>query len=173
LDIFDSTEKTVFLERPNRFTMACRLNREVVREARDRGSYLLILRLPKKVSREIGKLGEVVFKEGYYIYVGSARKNLSGRIQRHKRLQKKLFWHIDYLRAIAEFHAALPVRTEDRLECEIAHAVKGIADWEVPRFGSSDCSCNSHLFGMLKDPLQSVAFISLLTYFGADRLIGE
>lgn len=173
MDLLEHTEKAVFLERPNRFNMVYRLNKEVVRKANDRGSYLLILRLPKRVTGEIGKLGEVVFKEGYYIYVGSARKNLSGRIQRHKRLQKKLFWHIDYLRAIAEFHAALPVRTEDRLECEITHAVKGIADWEVPRFGSSDCSCNSHLFGMLKNPLQSAAFISLLTYFGADRLIGE
>jgi len=141
----------------------------VEKEVKDRGSYLLILKLPEKVRTEVGKLGEVAFKEGYYIYVGSARKNLVRRIQRHKRLQKKLFWHIDYLRAIAEFHCALPVRTEDRLECEIAHAVKGIADWEIPRFGSSDCPCSSHLFGMLKDPLQSAEFISLLMYFKTER----
>ena len=143
------------------------------REAVDRGNYLLILELSAKAGIEVGRLGKVVFRKGYYIYVGSARKNLSRRIERHRKPQKKHFWHIDYLRAIAELHVALPIHTEDRLECKIAHAVKGIAGWEIPRFGSSDCSCSSHLFGMLKDPLQSAEFISLLTSFRADRLIGK
>jgi len=142
------------------------------KKVRDRGSYLLILRLPEKIRIEVGKLGEVAFKEGYYIYWLS-KKNLAMRIQRHKRRQKKCFWHIDYLRAIAEFHIAIPIRTEECLECEVAHSVKSIADWEVARFGSSDCRCSSHLLGMLKDPLQSSEFISLLNYFRADRPVGQ
>lgn len=142
----------------------------VEKEARDRGSYILILKLPEEASLEVGKLGEIRFRKGYYLYIGSARKNLSQRIQRHRRMHKQLFWHVDFLRAIAEFYLALPIRTQDVLECEMARAVKDISEWEVPRFGSSDCSCPSHLYGMLKDPLQSAAFISLLQYYRMDRL---
>jgi len=145
----------------------------VEKEAKDRGSYVLILKLPEKARTEIGKLGVVRFRRGYYLYIGSARKNLSRRIQRHRRMRKRLFWHIDYLRAISAFYQALPIRTSDPLECEIAQAARKIAEWEVPRFGSSDCSCSSHLFGMSKDPLQSAKFISLLQYFRMDRLIGQ
>jgi len=142
----------------------------VEKEAEDRGSYILILRLPENISLEIGKLGQVPFRKGYYLYFGSAMKNLSKRIQRHRRIGKNLFWHIDYLRAHAQFHVALPIRTQDDLECEIARAGKGIAGWEVPGFGASDCSCRSHLYGMSEDPLKSVKFISLLQYFRMDRL---
>jgi len=145
----------------------------VKREARDRGIYILILKLPKQASLEVGKLGKIKFRKGYYLYIGSAKRNLSRRIQRHRRIRKRLFWHVDFLRAIAEFHFALPIRTQDVLECEVALAVKDISDWEVPRFGSSDCSCASHLYGMLKDPLQSPQFISLLQYYRMDRLMEE
>jgi sugar fermentation stimulation protein A len=144
----------------------------VEKEAEDRGSYILILRLPQEVRKGIGNIGEVRFREGYYLYVGSARRNLSKRIERHRRIRKRHFWHIDFLRATAEFHSALPIRTENLIECEIARAVKGIAEWEIPRFGSSDCSCSSHLHGMSHDPLKSAKFIALLQYFRMDRLIG-
>ena len=142
----------------------------VEREAEDRGSYILILRLPARKNIEIGKLGRLQFKAGYYLYAGSAQKNLTQRLERHRRERKNLFWHVDYLRAQAEFHWALPIRTGDDLECELASALKKIAGWEVPGFGSSDCSCDSHLFGMAKDPLHSPEFIALLQYFRMDRL---
>jgi len=145
----------------------------VEREAEDRGSYILILRLPARKYIEIGKLGRLQFKAGYYLYAGSAQKNLTQRLERHRREGKNLFWHVDYLRAQAEFHWALPIRTCDDLECELASALKKIAGWEVPCFGSSDCSCNSHLFGMAKDPLHSPEFIALWQYFRVDRLFRE
>jgi sugar fermentation stimulation protein A len=145
----------------------------VEREAKDRGSYLLILRVRKRTTREIGSLGAVTFRPGYYIYVGSARKGLSKRIERHRRLRKRLFWHIDFLRAAAEFHAALPIRTEDDLECELARRLRKLAVWDVPRFGSSDCACRSHLFGMKTDPLQTTDLHAFLQYVRMDRLVGE
>jgi sugar fermentation stimulation protein A len=140
------------------------------REAQDRGSYLLILKLGEKVEAEIGRLGRVDFPRGYYLYVGSARKDLSRRIERHRRLRKKNFWHIDYLRETAEFHAAVPIRTADDLECEFAEAISRIADWNISGFGCSDCNCESHLFGMKEDPLRSAEFIARLLYFRLDRL---
>ena len=143
----------------------------VEQEVKDRGSYLLILQLARDARVEIGQLGNVFFRKGYYIYIGSAQKNLTQRIQRHRRVLKKHFWHIDYLRAKAALQAVLPIRTQDDLECAIARSLRKISDWEIPHFGSSDCSCHSHLFGMTLDPRQSAPFISLLQYFRMDRLV--
>ena len=142
------------------------------KEVEDRGSYILILRLPAGRKLNIGKLGRIEFKAGYYLYAGSAQKNLTQRLERHKRERKTLFWHIDYLRAQAEVHLALPIRASDSLECELADALKKISDWEIPGFGCSDCSCSSHLYGMSKDPIREPGFISLLQYFRMDRLFG-
>jgi len=140
------------------------------KEVEDRGSYILILRLRAEKTLNIGKLGRVKFKAGYYLYAGSALKNLTQRLERHKRERKKLFWHIDYLRAHAEVQLALPIRASDPLECDLADALGKISDWQVAAFGCSDCSCGSHLFGMRKDPIHTPEFISLLQYFRMDRL---
>lgn len=144
--------------------------RLVEQEAHDSGSYLLILHLKRDRRLLVGKLGEVKFRKGYYIYVGSAKANLTKRIERHRRLLKKYHWHIDFLRGSADFHAALPIRASEDLECGIAAALRKITDWEVNGFGASDCYCQSHLFGMSEDPLHSRTFIDLLQYFRIDRL---
>jgi sugar fermentation stimulation protein A len=128
------------------------------------------MRLTRDRKLLIGGLGEVWFRKGYYLYVGSAKMNLSKRIERHRRIIKKYHWHIDSLREAAEYHAALPVRASDDLECGIASALGKVAEWSVPGFGSSDCGCGSHLFGMTDDPLHDRAFIRLLMYFRIDRL---
>jgi sugar fermentation stimulation protein A len=141
----------------------------IEKEAKDRGSYLLILNLMRNQKIGIGKLGRVIFRKGFYIYVGSAMANLSKRMERHRHLRKQHHWHIDDLRAVAEFHSVLAIRSSDRLECEIAKAVDKIAEWSVSGFGSTDCSCDTHLFGISKDPLQSEAFHTLLQYFRMDR----
>lgn len=145
----------------------------IKREARDSGSYIVILTLKNAHKFNIKSLGKVLFKKGYYLYVGSARNNLTKRIQRHKRQRKRLYWHIDYLREKADFHLALPVRASSSLECEIAESLKRISNWVIPGFGASDCNCKTHLFGMDKDPLTSPEFIKMLQYFRIDRLKDE
>jgi sugar fermentation stimulation protein A len=141
------------------------------REAEDRGSYLIIYHLPRKRLVEIGGLGKVTLKPGYYIYVGSAMRNLSQRVERHRRIRKKLHWHIDFFRGLAEYQAGLPVRSEDDLECELASAMIGVSEWSVPGFGCSDCSCPSHLFGFSVDPMSTRKFHDVLQYFRMDRLL--
>ncbi len=145
----------------------------IEREARDSGSYILIMRLARDRRLTVGSLGAVRFAKGFYLYAGSAMANLTQRIARHRGRRKKLFWHIDYLREHADFCAALPVRTSADIECDLALALKGIAHWTIPGFGSSDCSCESHLFGMVDDPLHVPAFIAMLQYFRIDRLEKE
>jgi len=140
-------------------------------EARDRGSYLLVLELNRGRSLAVGGLGRVRFVRGYYVYVGSAMKNLSKRMERHRRLLKKHFWHIDFLRQVCRFHAALAVRASSRLECDLARSVAELAEWHVPGFGSSDCRCPTHLFGMSRDPVATREFQSMLLWYRMERLV--
>jgi sugar fermentation stimulation protein A len=143
----------------------------IEREARDRGSYLLILNLKRDRKVAVGKLGRVHFRKGFYVYVGSAMANLSKRMERHRHLRKQHHWHIDELRAVAEFHSLLAIRSSERLECEVAKAMAGISEWSVSGFGSTDCSCRTHLFGASSDPMQTEGFQKLLQYFRMDRPI--
>ena len=142
-------------------------------EAHDRGSYVVILRLKRDERISVGSLGTIRFKKGYYVYAGSAKRNLLQRIARHQRKRKKMFWHIDYLRQYADHCVSLPVRASADLECEIANALNMISQWSIPHFGSSDCGCHSHLFGMRDDPDLSPQFIKLLLDFRIHRLETE
>lgn len=142
----------------------------VEREARDRGSYLLLLELGEAATIEAGGLGPVRFARGFYVYVGSAMASLGPRIERHRRRRKRLHWHVDFLRARATVVDALPIRAADRLECELAAAVRGLAGWAAPGFGASDCGCGGHLFGFSTDPRRSASFQALLQRFRMDRL---
>ena len=105
------------------------------KEDQNRGSYVLILRLVQERRIETGGLGDILFRKGYYIYVGSAKKNLSQRINRHLRRGKSLFWHIDYLRSHADSCLALPIRSQADLEHDIAHHLAQITSWQIPGFG--------------------------------------
>ncbi|MDT8447045.1 MAG: DNA/RNA nuclease SfsA [bacterium] len=138
-------------------------------QAKDEGDYLYIMQLPERQEISVGSLGPKVFEAGFYVYVGSARKNLSQRLARHQRLKKKAHWHIDYLRAAATHHMALPVRSQDAQECDLAQALSQRADWEMPGFGCCDCHCASHLFGFSADPTAHRAFWDLLFHYRVDR----
>jgi sugar fermentation stimulation protein A len=145
----------------------------VEREDHDGGSYVVILRLRRRRRIRIGQLGTRTFEKGYYLYVGSARKNLSRRVERHRRGGVKHFWHIDYLREHADFHNAFPVRSPDPLECRIAAALEKVAGGRVEGFGSSDCSCPSHLFFMDHDPLVNRGFVDLDMFFRIARRLDD
>jgi sugar fermentation stimulation protein A len=132
-------------------------------EFQDGGAYIIILRLEEDRDISIGRLGSHRFKRGYYLYIGSAKRGLSKRIERHKRKRKKSFWHIDYLRAHATFYKDIPMHTSRDLECELASRLKKFADWTIPRFGCSDCPCETHLFATSRDPLLIPSFIETVS----------
>ncbi|HET6491036.1 MAG TPA: DNA/RNA nuclease SfsA [Syntrophales bacterium] len=137
----------------------------IAQEAQDRGSYLLLLEIARSRSVDVGSLGKILFRKGYYVYTGSARLNLTKRIERHLRRRKQFHWHIDYLRDRAESCRALPVRSSSDLEHDMAIALGKLADWTVPRFGSSDCKCTTHLFGFKENPIHDPQFIEMLLHF--------
>lgn len=142
----------------------------LAREAHDGGSYILILHILQESIISVGSLRHVSFPRGYYLYVGSARTHLTKRIERHLRKRKNFFWHIDYLREHAHRCVPVAIRSQTLLEHEVASAVSKIADWSVRGFGSSDCSCETHLFAMHENPIHSHKFLDLLQYFRMDRL---
>jgi sugar fermentation stimulation protein A len=142
----------------------------IARQAQDRGSYLLVLEVAQSRRIDAGGLGKVTFPKGYYVYAGSARANLTKRVERHLRRRKQFHWHIDFLRDRADSCTALPVRTSEDLEHDLAEALGRLADWSIPRFGSSDCKCPTHLFGFKENPIHTPGFIELLLNFRIDRL---
>jgi sugar fermentation stimulation protein A len=129
----------------------------------DSGSYLVMLKIPQLRNVETGALGTLHFAAGWYIYAGSARKNLSSRINRHlRRVRKKQHWHIDYLSLWAEQIKAYPIYSYRNLECDLARALENLGGQGIPGFGSSDCACKSHLFYFPDPPLKNPAFLGLL-----------
>ena len=110
-----------------------------------KGSYILLIALQDDCSFQVGKIGILDFKAGYYVYAGSALNNLEKRIERHMRHDKKLFWHIDYLLSKAKIIEVFPIENPVKLECSIAIQLSKYLE-TIDGFGSSDCSCSAHLF---------------------------
>jgi sugar fermentation stimulation protein A len=138
--------------------------------AEDRGVYLITLFLKTDKKVHTGALGEVLYKRGWYVYVGSAKRGLSARIRRHLSKRKNCRWHIDYLTLAADSlpgyagarTRSYPIYTDRDLECGLAKSVQNAGGAGVDRFGSSDCSCRSHLYWFEKNPLQVSAFVGML-----------
>lgn len=141
------------------------------REANDSGCYFIILKLDEDKELAIGGLKTVQFKKGYYLYTGSAKRGLTKRMARHGRVRKRKHWHLDYLREHARFIKAIPVRTAFDIECALAAGAAAISDWQIERFGSSDCDCSSHLFGFNNSPLERREFIKLLLDYRMDSIL--
>jgi sugar fermentation stimulation protein A len=106
-------------------------------------TYLLDIYLKKQKCIKVGKLGTFRFKNGYYVYVGSAKKNMAKRIARHLRKKKKKFWHIDYLLQYAEVKK---VWTSDLPEEKMAELLAEKMTAPVLGFGASDKKSKTHLF---------------------------
>jgi Uri superfamily endonuclease len=112
-----------------------------------KGIYVLIIAIDRNISVDTGALGNLSFEKRLYAYVGSAQNNLEERIKRHLRAEKAKFWHIDYLLANSPVKVlkVFYKRAGKPKECKVARelAKKG---FPIRGFGSSDCTCESHLF---------------------------
>ena len=144
---------------------------EILRqENEDRGDYMVVLQLAMDADISIGAKGQIHFPKGYYVYTGSAKKNMAARLARHQRKRKQMHWHIDYLRQHCSVTAVIPIRTAADLEHDIARAVDAIAPWHIPGFGCTDCRCASHLFGFEDNPIHRSDFMQIVEDFRMNRL---
>jgi len=116
------------------------------------GTYVLALRLNAPQTICVGRLGEVAFPAGWYLYAGSAHGpgGLPARLARHSRRighNKRAHWHIEHLRQTALWVGAWGCTSGERLECTWAARLRDLpgAQIVVGRFGASDCRCPAHL----------------------------
>ena len=107
-------------------------------------SYQLFILVTKKIELKVGKLGKFIFPIGFYVYTGSAKKNIDKRIERHLSQKKNLHWHIDYL-LNNDAVQIISTRKSQIAECSLNKKTKGTII--INGFGSSDCNlcCKSHL----------------------------
>jgi Uri superfamily endonuclease len=113
-----------------------------------KGTYCLIILLPTRRRIPVGALGTHVFPPGIYVYVGSALSGMESRVRRHKSLVKRMKWHIDYLLEKAEILSTVAIPSETKqVECEVVQTLLQCEGARTPirGFGSSDCTCDSHL----------------------------
>ncbi|PWB77529.1 MAG: DUF123 domain-containing protein [Candidatus Methylomirabilota bacterium] len=112
-----------------------------------RGCYQLILQLSKPTMLQVGRRGRFLFPAGRYIYTGSALNGVERRLARHRRQNKTLHWHIDYLLRYARIVRTRIFSTSEKIECPLNRKAlaKPGAQVIVEGFGSSDCRCPSHL----------------------------
>ena len=129
------------------------------------GPYALLLHLATPHRITVGALGDHRFPAGWYLYLGSARGpgGLAARVARHRRTTgKRLHWHIDYLRGAATVAEVWTSTDEAQQECDWSAAAAALPGAHiVPRFGSSDCRCASHLVYCMQRP-ELDAFASLV-----------
>ncbi len=119
------------------------------------GTYILLLHNQAQIKVQVGRLREIVFEPGYYLYVGSAfgPGGVRARVLRHCRRHKPLHWHIDYLSAVTTPLGAWYCHAATPLEHDWAGALQKMDGFlPILGFGCSDCKCASHLFHTLTPP---------------------
>jgi sugar fermentation stimulation protein A len=142
------------------------------RAVSDSGVYLLVMCVPRGTI-DVGSLGPRAFRAGWYVYTGSARRGLTQRLERHLRLRKRPFYHVDFLRSASTAAHALPIRGGAPGECELAGEILSISSGCEDGFGCSDCRCRSHLFYFSEPPQRSAAFQEVLTRLRHQALAGN
>ena len=126
--------------------------RPMLQGRRSPGSYVLVMQCSVETSVQVGRLGVLNTTPGFYLYVGSALGpgGIPARVNRHLRwkMPDQLKWHVDYIANITWPVAVWYSYGQISYECKLSHAVAGMADVSIPlpRFGASDCRCNSHLY---------------------------
>lgn len=120
------------------------------------GSYVLVLETSARRRLAVGALGVLVIEPGFYAYVGSALGpgGLAARLGHHLRRAAAPHWHIDHVRLHAAPREIWLSRGASRREHEWAAIVGSHpgATIPLPRFGASDCRCESHLFRFARQP---------------------
>ena len=123
----------------------CKKGISSLKKLTSKGTYVLIVELPKDTLITVGKLGTFMFSAGFYGYIGSAHGGLYKRLKRYFSPSKKRRWHIDYLLKEGTIKAIVACESKERIECTIAQRLQQTLA-PILGFGVSDCLCLSHLY---------------------------
>ena len=114
------------------------------------GSYALTLNIYPKKEGIVGRLGNVIFPPGRYLYFGSAfgSGGVKARICHHYKTKTRIHWHIDFL-TTGENDFSFWYVAGKKLECEWSQYYFHKYENSIPvyGFGSTDCrsGCLAHL----------------------------
>jgi Uri superfamily endonuclease len=97
----------------------------------DHSLYTIYPELTENQFISVGKFGAFSFQKGIYVYVGSAKRNIKQRIERHKKTNKKFHWHFDYLRAYGTITRIITYNDSFR-ECELAENIRKRENGVIP-----------------------------------------
>ncbi len=114
------------------------------------GTYALILSSMVDRPLQIGRLGQLHVRRGFYVYIGSAFRpgGVRARVSHHRKPPARPHWHIDYLRAITQLEEIWVTYDLIRQEHQWADLFRRMQGASIPLagFGASDCTCESHLY---------------------------
>ena len=111
----------------------------------------MILKIDKNLKITTGNHGKITVPADWFLYAGRASRGLAKRLERHRKRQKVVHWHIDHLTTHRQvtIHDILIFADNPDGECEIIRKCLDYPSTQVPvtRFGNSDCTegCPSHL----------------------------
>lgn len=133
--------------------------------------YLILFRADREVITNVGSLGNVVLTPGYYVYAGSAKKNMTARLKRHRKREKRSRWHIDYLRPHLTWQGSFRLYDQEG-ECALVKALCSFTGAAAVhnRLGSSDCRCKAHF---LKLPEKKPAHWNLAGFTERWNALGQ
>ena len=124
------------------------------------GTYAVVLESKSHRRIRVGKLGRLKLLPGFYVYVGSAfgPGGVAARVARHMRRIKHPHWHIDYLRPHIHPREIWYSFSSIRLECRWAAILQTACGSRTVAtgLGSSDCSCETHLFYFANRPFPQI-----------------
>ena len=120
------------------------------------GTYALLLSAASDELVQIGRLGQLHVRAGFYVYVGSAfgPGGVRAHLAHHCRPAARPHWHIDYLRVAAHIITIWYTYDTLRREHQWAEVLQRACGASIPlqRFGASDCTCASHLYCLRTRP---------------------
>jgi len=110
-----------------------------------RDIYVCIFRI-KDEKINVGSLGDIEFKNGMYLYVGSGGNNVLKRVLRHMDGAKNKKWHIDYITSKYPARECYVLESVGKETEEELASVLSLIYTYIPGFGSSDSKAKSHFF---------------------------
>ena len=120
------------------------------------GTYALLLASTATRCLCIGQLGSLALRPGWYVYIGSAfgPGGVGARLAHHRKRAARPHWHVDYLRLHTRLERVWFTQDPARREHQWAQVMQQLPGAEMPRhgFGSSDCTCASHLVYFVRRP---------------------
>jgi Uri superfamily endonuclease len=123
------------------------------------GTYALVLNSPGEATVQIGRLGKIRLRRGWYVYVGSALAEKTGvlrRVGRHADLMRPKQWNIDFAKPYLRLLEIWFTHDPARRECTWSAAVGGLPGAEVhlKEFGGRDCraGCPAHFYYFAERP---------------------